>query len=103
MLATGSFEQFEVLLESVEARLPFEKRLNVPCSVKVKPECFYAPLRVICDGTVMYGHIPYDVSEELIASPSRMLWFLQEQGYEVLVSPSYEECKQADMQSLMEA
>lgn len=44
----------------------------------------------------MYGHIPYDVSEELIASPSRMLWFLQEQGYEVQLSPEYEKCRQID-------
>jgi hypothetical protein len=104
MLAVGSMDEFEVTLESIESILDFEKQLGAPCSVKVSPDCFYEPLKTICHGLVMYGHIPYDnAGGDIITSPLRMLSFLQEQGYEVLLSPEYEACKQADEQPLTES
>jgi hypothetical protein len=97
MLATGSMDQFEVTLESLGPIRAFQKRLSAPYSVRVSPENLYEPLKIICDGIIMYGHIPYEAaSGNFIVSPTRMLSFLQGQGYEVLLSPEYEQCKVAD-------
>ncbi|WP_028763022.1 hypothetical protein [Shewanella colwelliana] len=97
MFAKGGFEVFEVTLESIAPVLAFEKRLQAPCIVRVTPEELYESLKLVCNGQTLFGHIPYCAnSMDMIATPVNMLNFLQSQGYEVRVSPEYEQCKVAD-------
>ncbi|WP_158638087.1 hypothetical protein [Shewanella donghaensis] len=41
MLAVGNVDLFEVTLESIGERLPFQKRLCSPCSISVSPDHSY--------------------------------------------------------------
>ena len=101
LLAVGNVDQFEVILDAIGERLSFQKRLSSPCTISVNPEHLHQSLKIVCDGHVMYGHIPYDVDNgEIVTTPIRMLHFLEELGYEVFLSPEYETFKLADEQPL---
>jgi hypothetical protein len=101
LLAVGNIDQFEVILDAIGERLSFQKRLSSPCTISVNPEHLHQSLKIVCDGHVMYGHIPYDVDNvEIVTTPIRMLQFLEELGYEVFLSPEFEACKLADEQPL---
>lgn len=101
MLAVGNVDQFEVTLESIGERLPFHKLLLSPCSISVSPDHFYEPLKLICDGQIMYGHITYSAEQgDIVTSPLRMQSFLEGLGYDVLLSPEFEECMKSDSKPL---
>ncbi len=85
-------ERVEFTLTSIEPLCSLDKRLNAPCSVAITPSFYELAFRVLLDGKVLWGHIPFDADTDLglIVAPSTFIAYLESEEFELEFSPEYE-------------